>query len=297
VEKVKRASIPPAGLLLLGLLSLGWGFNWPIMKLVVVAVPPMIFRGLCLVPAAFGLFAIVRLSGQPLRVPPGRWGQMAALALTNVVGWNIFATYGVSLLPSGRAAILGYTMPLWSMLLSRWLLDEPLTRRRIVGLLLGMAAMGLLLAAELGTLGSAPWGVLFMLVAAFCWGLGVVLYKRAPIDMPISALTAWQMLLGGVPILAAGLLFEPVDWGAVGEGPRFGLVYNVFVAFLFCYWAWNRLVQMLPVAVSSLGSLIIPVVGVFSGMAILGERPHWQDFAALLLVLGALASVIAPARR
>ncbi len=291
------AAIPPGGLILLALLSIGWGLNWPIMKLVVAELPRLSFRGMCLIPAAVGMFAIARATGQSLRVPRGRWGQLAGLALTNIVGWNVFAVYGVSLLPSGRAAILGYTMPLWSVLLSHWLLDESLTKRRIVGLLLGMAAMGLLLSAELRSLGSAPYGVLCMLAAAFCWGLGVVIYKRDPLDLPVSVLTAWQMLLGGAPILVAALAFEAIDWSRVGFWPRFGLGYNILVAFLFCYWAWNRIVQMMPVAVASIGSLIVPVVGVFSGMAILGEVPRWQDYIALALVLGSLATVMLPARR
>jgi drug/metabolite transporter (DMT)-like permease len=53
---------------------------------------------------------------------------------------------------------------------------------------------------------------------------------------------------------------------------------------------------MVPASVSSLGSLIVPVVGVFSGMLVLGEAPHWQDFAALLLVVGAIATVLLPPR-
>ena len=94
----------------------------------------------------------------------------------------------------------------------------------------------------------------------------------------------------------AGHGLETVDWGVVSFWAMFGFWYNVFIALLFCYWAWNKLVQMVPASVSSLGSLIIPVVGVFSGMVFLGEVPRWQDFAALVLVLAAIATVLLPRR-
>ena len=293
---MSSATIPRAGLLLLGLLSLGWGINWPVMKVVITEIPRLIFRGDSILLASIGLFGIAWLSGQPLRVPAGRWPQLCAMAACNIAGWNMFAIYGVSLLPSGRAAILGYTMPIWSALLSAWFLNEPLTRRRMLGLALGMGGMALLLAAEFEKLGSAPGGVLFMLIAANFWAGGLVIYKRDPLPMPITSMTAWQALLGGLPIALAGHALETVRWGEVGFWPMFGFWYNVFIGLLFCYWAWNKLVQMVPAAVSSLGSLIIPVVGVFSGMLFLDEAPRWQDFAALALVLTAIATVLLPPR-
>ena len=289
--------LPRAGLVLLALLSLGWGFNWPIMKLVITEIPRLIFRGDCIVLASLGLFAIAHFSGQPLKVPAGRWPQLVVLATCNIIGWNVFAIYGVSMLPSGRAAILGYTMPLWSALLAIWLLDETLTRRRVLGLALGMCGMGLLIGTEFEKLGSAPVGVILMLIAAIFWAFGLVWYKRDPVPMPITSLTAWQALIGGIPVAMAGHLLETVNWHTIGFWPWFGYWYNVFIALTFCYWAWNKLVQMVPASVSSLGSLIVPVVGVFSGMLVLGETPHWQDFLALLLVVGAIATVLLPPRR
>ena len=289
-------AIPRSGLVLLALLSIGWGCNWPVMKMVIADIPPLIFRGDCIVLASLALFAIARVSGLPLRVPPGRWMQVCGLAACNIAGWNVFAILGVSFLSSGRAAILGYTMPVWAALLSIWLLDEPVTRRRLTGLALGMGGMALLIGAEFENLGGAPVGVVLMLVAAIFWAMGLVWYKRDPVPMPITALTAWQALIGGIPVAIAGHALEAIDWTAVRFWPWFGFWYNVFIALTFCYWAWNKLVQSVPASVSSLASLIIPVVGVFSGMAFLGELPRWQDFAALVLVLAAVATVLLPGR-
>jgi drug/metabolite transporter (DMT)-like permease len=116
--------------------------------------------------------------------------------------------------------------------------------------------------------------------------------------MPNGAYTAWIMLLGGVPIFLCALLFD--DFGAlreIGAWPALGVAYNVVVAFAFAHWAWIKIATSVPVAVFSISMLIIPVVGVLSGMLFLGERPKWSEYAALLLILSALATVIRPQAR
>ncbi|MBM3392282.1 MAG: DMT family transporter [Betaproteobacteria bacterium] len=294
----ERARLSRFGLLLLALLALGWGLNWPIMKIVLRDVPPLTFRGGCLVLGGIGMLLLARLDGQPwTTMPPGTFGKLALLAATNVIGWNVLMIYGVGLMPSGRAALLGYTMPLWSAVFSVWLLRERLTPRRALGLGLGLLGVTALMGATRSLLGEAPVGVLCMLGAAMSWGLGVVLLKQFALKMPTSVLTGWSMLIGAAPLIAAAMLFEHDEWRAVGFWPAFGLAYNVVVAFMFCYWAWNRIVLMVPVAVSSLSSLITPVLGVIGGMWLLGEQPGWNEFLGAGLILGALATVLLPQRK
>ena len=98
---------PNAGsIALLGILAIFWGINWPILKIGVAEVPPWVFRSFGGVVAAFGLFAVARLSRAPLRVPSGAWGPLALCALLNMAVWNVLMLYGVALMDSGRAAIL-----------------------------------------------------------------------------------------------------------------------------------------------------------------------------------------------
>jgi drug/metabolite transporter (DMT)-like permease len=293
----ERARLPAFGLLLLALLALGWGLNWPIMKIVLRDVPPLTFRGSCLLLGGLGVMLIGRLDGQSWRIPPGAFGKLVLLAATNMVGWNVLMIYGVGLMPSGRAALLGYTMPLWSVAFSVWLLGERLNLRRAVGLALGLAGVAALMGSYRDQLGAAPLGVLCMLGAAMSWGLGVVLLKRFALKMPTTMLTGWAMLIGAAPVLAAALALEAGEWRAVGLGPGLGFVYNVLVAFMFCYWAWNRIVLMVPVAVSSLSSLITPVIGVLGGMWLLGEQPGWNELLGAALILGALATVLLPQKK
>ena len=277
----------------LAALALAWGFNWAAMKVALTEVPPWTFRSVCLGLGSGVLFAALRAGGQSLAVPRGQWGRLALLAFVNITCWNMLIAFGVALIPAGRASILAYTMPIWAIPLSVWLLGERITPRRIVGLALGIAALVLLLAPNLVQMGESPAGSLLVLGAALTWALGTVLQKRFPVGMPLGAYTAWLMLLGGVPVYAGTLLFEDfANLGGVSLWPALGVAYNVFIAFAFAHWAWIKIATSVPVGVFSISMLLIPVIGVLSGAAFLGERPNWAELAALACVLGALATVM-----
>jgi drug/metabolite transporter (DMT)-like permease len=299
VNKTPSAHTFPTQLIwLLVALTLGWGINWPMMKLAVSEMAPMRFRTVCLVAGAAGLFAMARAGGLRLAVPAGQWPRLVTIALFNICGWNIFAIYGVSLMASGRASIIGYTMPIWSVPLSVWLLGEPFTRRRALGVGLGLAGMLLLLGGEIQAVGRSPLGALCMLGAAVTWALGTVIMKRWPVNLPASSFTAWQLLVGLVPVLAIALVAEqgPFNPFALSVGPFLGVLFNVVIAFNLCYWAWYKIALVAPVSVSSLSVMMIPVVGVFSSVLVLGEAPRWNDYAALVLVVAALSTVMIPKR-
>ncbi len=100
-------------LVLLLLLTLAWGLSWPVMKVGVQGLPPLFFRLLCIAGGLVVLAAYARVAGVPLRVPRADWGDVVRLAVPNVVVWHVLAIVAVSLLPAGRSALLGYTMPVW----------------------------------------------------------------------------------------------------------------------------------------------------------------------------------------
>ena len=282
---------------LLAALTLGWGFNWPIMKMTLAELPVWTFRGLCVASGAVGLFLIARLGGLSLRVPRGQWMRLLVTSVCNVTLWNVFIGYGLTMLPAGRSAILAYSMPIWAVLLSAFVLHERLTRRRFLGLVLGMAGMALLIGGEFTVMRASPLGAILVVGAAFGWALGTVLMRRYPMSLGTSALTAWQLLIGGLQIMIGALI---IDWGhlrPIGTPAVIGLVYNMFFVFIFCYWAWFKIATTAPPGVSSLSTLMIPVVGVFSGIWLLGESPRWQEYTALVLVIASLATVLIPPRR
>lgn len=293
-----RMALPPSTLILLAGLTLGWGFNWTVIKVVLGEMTPLTFRFYCLLGASLGLFALVRASGLPLRVPQAQWPRLVMIGFFNITLWNVLVVYGVRLMDSGRAAILTFTLPVWAILLGLWLLDERMDRRKWMALGFGVMGILLLLAGELRLLGQSPLGTALMLCAAMSWAAGTVCTKRWPVDLPASSLTAWQLLLAVVPFGVGTLIFEPEGMAldGVSASSIAGILYNILVSFIFCMWAWTRVVVSVPVAVSSLSPLLIPVIGVFSGMLILGEQPRWTDFVALVLVIAALVTVMFPGK-
>jgi drug/metabolite transporter (DMT)-like permease len=277
-------------------LTLGWGLNWPMMKLALAEIPVWSFRGVCAASGAIGLFLIARFGRHAIRIPTGQWRILIAISICNVTLWNVFIGYGLTMLPSGRTAIIAYTMPLWTVLLSRWVLHERLTTRRIFGVAVGMSGMILLIGSELAIVKAAPLGAVLVLGGAFSWAVGTVLMRRYPVTLPTTSLTAWQLLVGGLPIMVGALLLDWGSWRPIGVKATLGLVYNMFFVFIFCYWAWFRIATSAPPTVAALSTLMIPVVGVFSGIWLLGESPHWQEYAALTLVIASLATVLVPPR-
>jgi len=289
--------LPPQLWWVLASLTLAWGFNWTAMKTALSEVPPWTFRSLCLGLGAAVLFSALRAGGQRLVLPTGQWGRLWLLAILNITSWNMLVAFGVGMIESGRAAILAYTMPVWAVPLSVWLLGERITRRKLVGLGLGLGGLVLLLGESLFSLGAAPVGSLLVLGAAVSWALGTVLQKRIPVSLPVGPYTAWIMLLGGTPIFIGALLFEDFsDLRDVSVIAWLGTAYNIVIAFAFAHWAWIKIATSVPVSVFSISMLLIPVVGVVSGMLFLGERPTAAEYAALALVLAALLTVLRPAR-
>lgn len=289
-------TLPRGTWILLCILTLGWGMNWPMIKMAIADIPVWTFRTLCVAAGAIGMFTIAWFARLPIKIRAAQFAPLVLLAFCNVTIWNVLAAYGASLLPAGRSALLAYLMPLWTVLLSAPLLGERLTRRRVTGALLGMAGLGLLLGNDLVSIRHSTTGAGLMIGASFSWALGTVLMKRFALDLPPVTLTAWNMLLGGVPLAIGALALDPPHWRPIGTGAWIGLIYNMVIAFVLCYWAWFRILTLAPAGISALGTLAIPVVAVFGGMFILGERPGFADFVALASILAALGTVMLPSR-
>lgn len=283
-------------LVLLALLTLFWGVNWPVMKLGVAELPPLYFRVLCIAGGLVVIWAWARATGVPLAVPRGAWPTILKLALPNVIMWHLLAIIAIKSLPSGRAAILGYTMPVWAVVFGLLVFKERPLARHWLGVVAALIGTLLLLSSEFTKLAGSPLGTALMLTAAAAWGYGTHLMRRHLSAMPTIALTFWMLVATLVVMIVATTLFERAQWRWPTRTEWASIVYNMAIAIAFCHVVWSMLARTLPPAASGLSVMMIPVVGVFSGMLILGEQPHWQDYAALVLILLALSTVLLPSR-
>jgi drug/metabolite transporter (DMT)-like permease len=284
-------------LLVLVLLTLVWGVNWPVMKLGVTAYPPLTFRALSMwlgLPVlALGLVVLK----VPFRIPRRDWRELFWLTTTNMFIWHVCIILAVRTLTSGRAAILGYTMPIFSAVLGALFFASPLSRRAWTGVSAAALGVVLLLWHEFTHLSGRPFGVLLALVAAAFWALGTQMLRRTRLAAPALAISFWMTVLTAVLMAVLATVFERAQWALPDATTTGASLYNAVLIFGFAHAAWTYLARGLPPVASTLSVMLIPVLGVFSGAVWLKEAVHWQDWAAVLLMMVAIASVLWPVRK
>ena len=274
------------------LLTLAWGMNWSVMKIGVTEMPPLWFRGISLVlgTALLGLILVMR--GTSMRIPRGSAARIFAVTIPNIIVWYAVVTVAMTMLPAGRAAILGFTMPVWAALIGALFYREPIDRRIALGVACALAAVALLVAGDWKALSGHPLGVLLMLFAAVSWAWGTHAYKRARIDMDTLVLTFWMMAFACPFILGGSALFEFAQWRVPMGVEWWPIAYNAVLVLAIGNLIWFTVARSLPATTAGLSSMMIPVVGVFSGIVLLGEVPSWRDFMALGLICVAVAAAL-----
>jgi drug/metabolite transporter (DMT)-like permease len=278
------------------MLTLVWGVNWPVMKVGVTGFPPLTFRALSMVLGLPVLGAALLALRLPLRIPREHWPELAKLAVANMVVWHVLVILAIPLLTSGRAAILGYTMPVFSAIWGAALFGQRLAPRQMAGVLAATIGIALLLWHELGRLAGAPVGVAMMLTAAAAWGLGTQWLRAARMPVPTLTIAFWMTAATTVVLCALAGVTEWARWQRPSVPVTGAVLFNAVAIFGFAHAAWFYLARSLPPVASTVSVMMIPVVGALSGAAWLGETLHWQDGAAVVLMMAAIAAVLWPAR-
>jgi len=284
--------LPAAGLWLLVLVSLAWGTNWPIMKIVLGEMPPLTFRA-TIVPACGVLVLLTaRAVGQRILLPTPAWRPLLVSAFLNVTCWHALTAFAIREMDAGRAAILAYTMPLWVALMAWLFLGESMNARRRWALALGIAGIALLVYPDWERIVQAPGGTIYALAAAATWAAGTLWQKRVQWTAPLLTQTGWQLLTGGLPILAGALAFDSPAETAWSPALLLMLAYLALGPICLGYWAWYKVIAVFPTQVAAIGMMMVPAIGVLSGVAVLGEPLGPWEMAALILVTAAIALVL-----
>jgi len=282
------------GAALLGLigLTLAWGLNWPIMKFSLRELSPLYFRATTMTGGSLLLLAWFSTRGRDMRLPRGAWLPLALLAAPNILGWHLFSILGVQELASGRAAILGFTMPIWTAVLAVLFFGEPLTRRVAIGVACAAIAIALLVAHEVIALAGRPLGIVWMQLAALSWAFGTILMRRTRLALSTQAITVWMMLLSSCAFWLVAPLFEAWPSWQFSAPMWAALAWGVVINYGVAQVVWFNLARTLPPTASAFSIMAVPVVGTVSAIAIVGEVPRWQDWVAALFVILAIASAL-----
>ncbi len=278
-------------------LTLMWGINWPMMKLSLRELTPLYFRAITMTCGALWLYVYYRARGFRMLPQGAEWRSVVALGLPNLLGWHTVSILGVKELASGRAAILGFTMPIWTVLIGVLFLGEKLTRRVAFAVVAVAVTIVLLTANELTALAGRPLGIVWMELAAVLWAVGTLMMRRAVLTLPVETLTVWMMILASACLWGIALLIEPWPVWQFSGLMWFSLVYGAVINYGFAQTIWVGLARNLPPSTSAMSIMAVPVVGTLSATFIVGEWPHWQDFVAIGFVVAAIAAVLLPARQ
>lgn len=282
---------------LVALLGLLWGLNWPAVKIALGEISPWLLRTLGISLGALTLLLWAWASGRSLRVPRG-WPRfhLACIGLLNIAAFNLFSAFAQLAATTSRVTIVTYSMPVWATLLAWPFLGERIDRRRALALALGAGGLLVLLTPLLRT--GFPLGLLYALGSAVSWAAGTLYLKRARIQAEALAIAAWQLVAGAAAAGLGLLLFEadPHAW-PLNARTLAALAYHVLCGTALAYFIWFTAAARLPAGTASLGTLLVPVVGVVSAMLLLGERPTVTDLAGFLLVLAAAATVLLQPQR
>jgi drug/metabolite transporter (DMT)-like permease len=289
----------PKTLAAFAVIYLVWGSTYLGIRWAVEAIPPLVMAGTRFLAAGVVLWLLTpRLGGRPT-ARDWLWGTV--LGGLMLLAGNGFLSIAETRMPTGMAALLIASVPLWMALLEALTGTRP-TWRVALGLALGFAGVGLLAGASEGWVGGAaePAFVVLILVGSMAWAVGSLVSRGSPMGLPMLRAVAVQMACGGLLLLAfAGLNGEWSRFDPAAVTPRAGLAWLYLVLFgsVLAFSAYSWLLRHVAPSVVTTYAFVNPLVAVALGAAVLHEPLTWRTLAATLLIVGAVALITLGRRR
>jgi drug/metabolite transporter (DMT)-like permease len=274
-----------AAMIAVGVLALVWGYNWVVIKVATGGASPFALVAIRMVLGSAALFAISALARRQLKSPP--IGATALIGVCQVGLMTTFQTFALATGGAGKTTLLVYTFPLWIALLSPALLDERLTRMRLLAVVIAAAGLGFVLYPL--DFGHDVLSKVFALASALSWAFGAIFTKRfrARHHVDLLPFTAWQMAYGAIPIILIALL---VPGSYVHVTPVFlaALAYIVIPGTALAFWLWFFIMERLSATGAGVASLLTPVISVLAAWIQLHEQPGVPELIGMALILCAL---------
>jgi drug/metabolite transporter (DMT)-like permease len=270
-----------------------WGTTYLAIRVAIETIPPLLMAGFRW--TAAGGIIVAALSIRRERIPPPvHWPAFIVLGVLLMGLGNGGVVWAEQTLPSGLTAVLVADVPFWMVGIERFMRDsEPLTVRRVAGLIVGFGGIVLLVWPEL-QFGNSPavvLGVVATQLACVGWAIGSSYARRRHADENVLAAAALQMLFGGVILAVAGLTRG--EWGMLAFSNRSvtALVYLIIAGSIGGFSAYAYALKHLPVATVSLYAYVNPVIAVLLGTLILNEPMSPRLVVAGAIVLIGMALV------
>jgi drug/metabolite transporter (DMT)-like permease len=284
--------VPPHALALLVILTLVWGTSWPLFPMAMREFSVWTFRTISLGCGGVLMLIFARLRGETLTVPRQFWPMMVLTSFCYLMIWNIASAAATLLIPSGQTAVLGFTMPLWSVLISWLFLREPISRRLWCAMLLGGASVLLLIIPARSAYADAPLGFALGLLGGMGWAIGTLLMKRRPVLASPLVVTGWQIVIAAAPIAITALVVGDREWFMPTGQTIAVIAYITIVPLCIGNLCWFSIVRALPANLAGLSMIMVPVLAMIAGAWVLHEPLGPLQFSAIICSVAALSIVL-----
>lgn len=287
----------PAGQVAAALLTVYviWGSTYLAIRFAIETLPVFSYAGLRFLIAGAVLYAVVRVQGGE-RPSRAHWRDAAVVGGLLLLGGNGLVSIAELTVPSGLAAVIIATVPLWMVLLHWWPGGVRPSFAVVVATLVGLGGVALLVGpAELAGTGRVdPLGAGLLVLASLSWAAGSLYSRRAAVPSRPLLATGMQQLAGGVLLLVAGGLAG--EFGALRPETFSGrsllaLAYLVVFGSLVAFTAYIWLLRHAPPALVSTYAFVNPVVAVFLGWWLAAEPITPRTVLASAVVVGAVAII------
>ena len=277
-----------------GLVYLFWGSTYLGIDIAVEHIPPALMCATRFTIAGLIMLGYCLIRGQNLRYSARELLQLAVVGNLLLMGGNLTLAFSERYIPSGLAALLIAIVPLWFLVLDSLMLGHhKVSGRGLAGLALGLIGTLVLLWPKLSASGDIGkkelWYSVALIGGSLSWAFGSVLSKKWQSGRPMFAATAWQVLFAGIGTFVLALInrdFAHVTWTARGIG---AVAYLIVGGSLIGYTAYIYILGHAPTAKVATYAYVNPVVAVFLGWLVLGEKVDGYILAGSAIVI---ASVI-----
>jgi drug/metabolite transporter (DMT)-like permease len=273
-----------------------WGSTYLGVRYAIETLPPLVMAGMRVTTAGLILYGWTRLRGAA-RPSAAHWRDAALLGGLLLLGGNGSVAWAEQYVPSGLAALVGATVPLWIVLLD-WIRPggERPTRPVALGVGLGLLGMVLLVgpAHLLGGTALHLVGVTVIVLGTLSWSIGSLYSRRANLPpVPLQS-TAMQLLTGGAWLFLAAALTG--DWGrldlaAISVRSLLALSYLVVMGSIVGFNVYLWLMRTTSPALASTYAYVNPVVAMFLGWALAAESLTWQTLVAASIIISGVALI------
>ena len=273
-----------------------WGSTYLAIRVVVETVPPLTSAAIrfLIAGALLYLWLAIRHGRAHVKVTARQLAASTAVGAALLFGGNGLVSIAELDVPSGLAALLIASAPLWVVILRR-VFGERVPLGTLGGVVVGFAGVGLLVLSNDRAGGAPIGGMLLLIAAAAFWAGGSFFSKRLPLPADPFVSTAVQMLCGGVVLVVAGLArgeLWNLDPAAFSAASLFGIAYLIVFGSLLAFTSYVWLLQHAPISKVATYAYVNPVIAVFAGWLILSEEITSMVIVSSVIIVASVATIV-----